>query len=54
MAEYSSNLLINPYADEPITTGWTATENAEVISSGYLGSAFRINSPRLLRTDDTC
>lgn len=48
MAEYSSNLLINPYADEPVTTGWTASNNAEVISGGYLGAAFRLNSPAYL------
>jgi hypothetical protein len=48
MAEYSSNLLINPYADEPVTTGWTASNNAEVISGGYLGAAFRLSSPAYL------
>ena len=42
MAEYGSNILINAYAQQPLTAGWTAYSNATVISNGFSGDAFRI------------
>jgi hypothetical protein len=42
VAEYGSNILINAYAQQPLTAGWTAYSNATVISNGFSGDAFRI------------
>jgi hypothetical protein len=48
MPKYSSNLLVNSEALQPITTGWSASSNVTIVAAGSDSKAFRFLSSSTL------
>lgn len=48
MADYSGNVLVNPSAQEALSTGWTGYTNVSIVTGGFTDSCFRLGSKSYL------